>query len=157
MGLYESFKTSPRLETEGIWLDLDHSRILITRAGGKNSQVIAEAEKIARTHKRALDLMGEGQAKKLFHKVYSEIIVIDWLTKDSEGSLDENGAPCQEGHEGDRYTRGISGPGSQIMEFNRENVTKTFDDLPDLFRIIKDTAEDGSLFRQELLKGIEGN
>lgn len=158
MGLYEKMKTSPRLETEGIWLEIDDTRIRIGRAGGKNTKFVTAAEKIAREHKRSLDLMGEEQGRKLFGKIFAEIIVLDWLTRSKDGVLDDEGQPAEEGRlETDRWVRGISGPGGSIIDFTVENVLKTFDDLPDLLRLIKETAEDASLFRQELLKDVEGN
>jgi len=159
MGLYDKMKTSPRLETEGIWLQLDDTRIRIARAGGKNTKFIVAAEKIAREHKRSLDLMGEEQGRKLFSKLYAEIIVLDWLTQKDDGDLSEDGLAFPESPEpGEkRWTRGISGPDGQVKEFTHENVLATFDDLPDLLRLIKETAEDASLFRQSILKGIEGN
>lgn len=157
MSLYSSMKTSPRLESEGIWLDLGHTRIRLARAGGKNTKFITAAEKIAREHKRSLDLIGEEKGRKLFSKLFAEVVVLDWLTKQDDGDLDDMGVAISEGYEGDRYNRGISGPNDELIEFNVENVLKTFDDLPDLLRVIKETAEDPSLFRQELLKGIEGN
>jgi len=167
MALYEKMKTSPRLESEGIWLQIDDTRIRLGRAGGKNTKFLTEAEKIARTHKRALDLMGEEQGRKLFGKLYAEIIILDWLTRRDDGDLDEGGDPLadpEKAPNGDRWKRGISGPKGELVEFilpktptTVENILKTFDDIPDLLRIIKETAEDASLFRQELLKGIEGN
>lgn len=158
MGLYEKMQTSTRLETEGIWLQIDDNRIRVARAGGKNTKFIVAAEKVAREHKRALDLMGEAQGRKLFGKLFAEIIVLDWLVQDDEGDLDEEGLPISEdAPKEDRWKRGIPRPGGKIVEFNVENVLQTFDDLPDLLRVIKETAEDASLFRQELLKGIEGN
>lgn len=159
MGLYASMKTSPKLETEGIWLDLGHTRIKLARAGGKNTKFVAEAEKIARKHKRALEHMNEEQGRKLFSQLFAEKVVLDWLTKVENGSLDEDGMPAGslEGYKGDTYERGISGPDGELLEFNVENVLQTFNDLPDLLRIIKETAEDASLFRQEIIKEIEGN
>lgn len=158
MGLYEKMQTSSRLETEGIWLQIDDNRIRLARAGGKNTKFVVAAEKVAREHKRALDLMGEAQGRKLFGKLFAEIIVLDWLVQDNEGDLDEEGLPVGEGTtKEDRWKRGIPRPGGKIVDFNVENVLQTFDDLPDLLRVIKETAEDASLFRQELLKGIEGN
>lgn len=159
MGLYDKMKTSPRLETEGIWLEIDDTRIRLARAGGKNTKFVAAAEKIAREHKRSLDLMGEEQGRKLFAKLYAEIIVLDWLKQSDEGELDEEGAAFPENAEPNdkRWVRGISGPDGELLEFSVENVLKTFDDLPDLLRLIKETAEDAALFRQSILKGIEGN
>lgn len=158
MGLYEKMQTSSRLETEGIWLQIDDNRIRLARAGGKNTKFIVAAEKVAREHKRALDLMGEAQGRKLFGKLFAEIIVLDWLVQDDEGDLDEEGLPIDpETSEVERWKRGIPRPGGKVVDFNVDNVLQTFDDLPDLLRVIKETAEDASLFRQELLKGIEGN
>lgn len=159
MGLYEKMQTSPRLESEGIWLEFDDTRIRLARAGGKNTKFIVAAEKIAREHKRALDLMGEEQGRKLFSKLYAEIIVLDWLTQRDDGDLDEDGLPFPENPPADtrRWKRGISRPGNQIVDFTVENVLETFKDLPDLLKLVKETAEDASLFRQELVKEIEGN
>lgn len=158
MGLYSKMKTSPRLETEGIWLQIDDTRIKVGRAGGKNTKFTVAAEKIAREHKRALSLMGEEQGRKLFAKLFAEVIVLDWLTQSDDGDLDEDGDAAPDDLPKDkRWKRGISGPDGSLLEFTVENVLKTFDDLPDLLRIIKETAEDASLFRQELLKEVEGN
>jgi len=158
MGLYDKMKTSPRLESEGIWLQIEDTRIRLARAGGKNTKFITAAEKIAREHKRSLDLMGEEQGRKLFAKLYAEIIVLDWLTKSKDGDLDEDGNKAPEDlPEDKRWKRGISGPNDELREFNVENILRTFDDLPDLLRIVKETAEDAALFRQSLLKDIEGN
>lgn len=165
MGLYEKMKTSPRLESEGIWLQIDDTRIRLARAGGKNTKFIAAAEKIAREHKRVLDLLNEEQGRKLFGRLYAEIIVLDWLTRSEDGDLDEDGETAGDSvPKSERWKRGISGPDGKLVEFvlpknqiTIENILKTFDDIPDLLRLIKETAEDASLFRQELLKGIEGN
>lgn len=158
MGLYDKMKTSPKLESEGIWLQIDDTRIRLARAGGKNTKFITAAEKIAREHKRSLDLMGEEQGRKLFSKLYAEIIVLDWLTKAKDGNLDEDADQAAEDlPEDKRWKRGISGPDGEVRDFNVENVLKTFDDLPDLLRIVKETAEDAALFRQSLLKDVEGN
>jgi hypothetical protein len=167
MGLYQKMQTSSRLESEGIWLQIDDTRIRLSRAGGKNTKFIAAAEKIQREHKRALDLIGEEQGRKIFGKIFAEIIVLDWLTRSDDGLLDEDGEVLVEPEKVlkiNRWKRGISGPNGELVEFlmpktatTVENILKTFDDIPDLLRMVKETAEDASLFRQDLLKGIEGN
>lgn len=157
MGLYESMQTSPRLETEGIWLDLNHTRIRLARAGGKNTKFIAAAEKIAREHKRALNQFTEAAGRKLFSKLYAEVVVLDWLTRTEEGDLNEFAEIVTNEPPEARFKRGISRPGGKIVDFNVENVMETFEDIPDLLPMLKETAEDASLFRQELLKDIEGN
>lgn len=157
MGLYESMRTSPKLEMEGIWLDLGHTRIRLARAGGKNTKFMAAAEKVARENKRALNLLNEEAGRKLFAKLYAEVIVLDWLTKAEDGDLDEFGQVPDADYEGPKFKRGIDRPDGNIVEFNVANVIQTFDDIPDLLPLLKETAEDSQLFRQELLKDIEGN
>lgn len=158
MGLYEKMQTSPRLESEGIWLEVADNRIRLARAGGKNTKFIAAAEKIAREHKRSLDLMTEEQGRKLFSKLYAELIVLDWLVKNPNGDLDEMGESVGDDHPKDEcWVRGCPRPAGVIVDFNIENVLETFNDLPDFLKLVKETAEDPALFRQELLKGIEGN
>lgn len=159
MGLYNKMKTSPRLESEGIWLEVDDNRIRLARAGGKNTKFIAAAEKVARENKRALQYMNEEQGRKVFGKLFAELIVLDWLIVDPEGTLDEMGEVLGE-HQGNgvtRYTRGIPGPNNEVKEFNVENVLVIFDDIPDLLKMIKETAEDASLFRQAILEEVRGN
>jgi len=158
MGLYDKMKTNSRLESEGIWLEIDDTRIKLARAGGKNTKFLVAAEKVAREHKRALDLMGEEKGRKIFGKLFAEVIVLDWLTQSDDGNLDEDGVPF-DGEPGakTRWKRGISGPNGELREFNVKNIMETFDDLPDLLKTIKETAEDPSLFRESLLKEIEGN
>ena len=158
MGLYKSIKTNDKLEQEGIWLHVGGTRIRLARAGGKNTKFITAVEKVARENKRALEFMNESSSRKLYFKLYAEHVVLDWLTEDAKGTLDEMGqATAEDNFEGERYVRGISGPDDVVVDFNKENVLKTFDDLPDLFIMIKQTAEDPSLYRQELLDGVSGN
>lgn len=156
MGLYESMQTSQRLESDGIWLDLGHTRILLARAGGRNTKFIAEAERIARKNKRALDQMGEAQGRKMFGRIFAETIVRDWLTLRKDGNLNEFGQPATEDDE-HKYVRGIDRPDGEIVEPTADNIAQTFDDIPDLLRIVKETAEDPELYKQSLVADIEGN
>ena len=155
MGLYENMKTSPKLESEGIWLDLDHTRIKLGRAGGKNSKYVQALEKIMREYKRGIDQLSNDQSTKLFAKLYAETIVFDWLTKDESGDLDELGHAFSV--DGLRYKRGISGPDGDIIEPTVVNITQTLLDIPDLQLMIKQTVEDATLYRAALVEGIAGN
>ena len=155
MGLYENMKTSPKLESEGIWLDLDHTRIKLGRAGGKNSKYVQALEKIMREYKRGIDQLSNEQSTKLFSKLYAETIIFDWLTKDDNGELDELGRAFSV--DGLRYTRGISGPDGDIIEPTVVNITQTLLDIPDLQLMIKQTVEDASLYRAALVESIAGN
>lgn len=163
MGLYSKMKTSSRLENEGIWLQIDETRIKLGRAGGKNSKFAVASEKLSREHKRAINLMSESQARPLFAKLYAENVVLDWLTKRPDGDLDEQGEPQEltEETKDNRWSRCISSENEKgeevFIEYNTQNVLRTFSDIPDLLNTVKETAEDPSLFRQSLLTSIQGN
>lgn len=157
MGLYDSMKTNDRLERDGIWLDLEHTRIKLGRAGGKNSKFVVAMEKVMREHKRTIDFMSDEQGRKLFNKVYADTVVIDWLTKKDDGELDEMGRDISAEAITVRYSRGIEGPGGELLPFTTDNVAETLFNLPDLTIIIKETAEDSNLFKDKLVKGIVGN
>lgn len=157
MGLYESLKTSDHLERQGIWLDLDHTRLRLGRAGGKNVKYNAAMSAVLAEHKRTLEFMPDEQGRRLFNEVYANTVILDWLTKDAKGTLNEVGSEIDEGYNGIRYSRGIEGPDGKIIPFTPANVVTTLMALPDLAVMIKETAEDVNLFKEKLVKDISGN
>lgn len=154
MGLYESMQTSKQLENNGIWLDLEHTQILLARAGGANTKFNAAAEKIAREHKRvmAMDLMSSEKGKQLIFALYAEHVVLDWETQVPEGYT----GPEAPGHV-PGYVKGIARPGGVIVPVTTENIEETFRDLEAVFLVLKETAESHSGFKQSLLEGVSGN
>lgn len=157
--LYGSLKTSAKLESEGVWLDLGHSRIRLARAGGANQKFNAAAERIARDHKRTiqLDLMSTEKGRELVRDLYTQTVIVDWLTADDEGTLDDDGDEAPADYTGQKYTRGLSMADGEIGECNIANVTTVLTDLPDLLLIIKDTAESLTFYRRALIENITGN
>lgn len=159
-GLYTSMSTSKDLENKGIWLDLDHSRIRLARAGGGNQKYNAAAERIANEHRRVfqLGLMTSSKGKEILRKLYSDTVVLDWLTKDANGELDEEGERITDAdYDGIRYTRGIGQPDGTIGEFSKPNVIKVLTDLDDLLVMIKETAESLTYYRKDLIEEVAGN
>lgn len=160
-GLYASMSTSKDLENKGIWLDLDHSRILLARAGGQNVKFNAAAERIANEHRRVFQhgLMSSAKGKEILRKLYADTVVLDWLTKTADGTLDGEGAPLPETVPDDtaRYTRGIGQPDGTVGEFNKANVIKVLTDLDDLLVMVKDTAESLTYYRKSLVEDVTGN
>jgi hypothetical protein len=51
----------------------------------------------------------------------------------------------------------VTGPDGKPLEFSKENAVKLFTDLPDLFKDIRETAEDMTLFKLELDEADAGN
>lgn len=138
MSLRDSFKTSPKLETEGVLLELGNTRIRVARAGGSNQKYNAAMERISAKHQRAIThgLLENKQAMAILHEVYADHIILDWETRENDE------VPWQEG---------IEGPNGDIIPATKENIIATFKELPDLFLEIKSTAESIQFFRQSIL------
>lgn len=158
-GLYASLATSKDLETGGIWLDLDHTRIRLARAGGQNVKYNAAAEKIARDNRRIFEhgLMTSAKGKEILRVLYADTVVLDWLSRSSDGTLDEDGEIAGDDYEGPYYVRGVGQPDGSIGDFTKANVIKAFLDLEDLLIMVKETAESLTAFRKELVADVSGN
>lgn len=136
MGLYNTFKTNPQYEIEGIWveyglLDGDESRPIrfkIARAGGQNKAFQKALEKATRPYRRALQsgMLDDKVADRLYKQVFAETVVLDWTNV-----TDDTG---------------------DVLEFNTENVLKVLNDLPDLFADLREQSGNAALYREELLE-----
>lgn len=160
-GLYSSMATSKDLENKGVWLDLDHSRILLARAGGQNVKYNSAAERIANEHRRVFQhgLMTSAKGKELLRRLYADTVVLDWLSKDASGTLDGEGNTIASDYPESepRYVRGIGQPDGSIGEFNKQNVIKVFTDIEDLLVMVKETAESLTYYRKDLIEEVAGN
>lgn len=147
--LYEKMKTSPKLEQEGIELNIgDLLKFQIGRAGGSNQKFNSLAAKLAKEHKRAIDneLLSDAKGMALMHELFAEAVVFNvW----SNVNPDENGEP--------EWREGIIQPDGELAPVTFENVVKLFKDLPDVFLQVKDTAESMTYFRASLVEGVVKN
>lgn len=139
MSLYKLFKTNENLETDGIWLEYGQTadgkpiRIKIARAGGHNVAFSKALEKATRPYKKAIQtgMLDNKTADRLYKEVFAETVVLDWIN--------------------------VEGPDGQPMEFNKENVLKLFEDLPDLFVDLREQSANVALFRDEVRETDLGN
>ena len=139
MSLYKLFKTDEKLETDGVWLEYGQTeqgkpiRIKIARAGGRNVAFAKALEKATRPYRKAIQTgtLDDKTATRLYQEVFADTVVLGW----------EN----------------VEGPDGQPLEFNKENVLKLFEDLPDLFADLREQANNVSLFREEVLEADLGN
>jgi hypothetical protein len=139
MSLYKRFKTDPKIEKEGVLLDFGKNSkgaqiyIRVARAGGANQAYLNRMEARAKPHRRSIqnDTIERVTLEKLILDVYAETVVLGW-----ENVEDENG---------------------NELPFNKDNVIKLFTDLPDVYEEVKDQAQKGALYRQELLEADAKN
>lgn len=149
MGLYSSFKTSPKLEKEGIWRDFGHCRILLARAGGSNQKYNIIMEKYGKDNLRALQagLIGNDKAMGMLHDAYTNSVILAWETNVSGDDANPQWEPGIENPDGS----------GNLLPFNNENVKATLKALPDLFMELKATAENQQFYLASIIEGAVKN
>ena len=133
MSLFDRYQTDEKCEIEGVWITYgDGVELLIARAGGSNGEYKRKIEKFARRHKRDLEqnTLTEVQTLPVFHKVYSETIVLGWRT-------------LVKG----KYVDTVSNADGKPMQFNPRNCVRLFEKLPDFFKQIQDDATNLEYFK----------
>lgn len=126
---YAAYKTDESRETKGVILDLgDAGKYRIARAGGANQKFQKRLAAITKPYRRAIQTgnIDEKLADSLMAKVYAETVLLSW--------------------------EDVTGEDGQPLPFNVDNAVKLFTDLPDLFKDIRQTADDASLFRLDIVE-----
>lgn len=134
LGPYALFGTDEDVEKDGLWLDYSSKfRIKIARAGGSNRKFSQLLDAKLKPYKRLIDMdkMDEEVLKNVLIDVFASTVVLDW--------------------------KGVTDRAGKAMAFNKENVIKLFNDLPDLFADVRKSAMNASLFRKELAEAEAGN
>lgn len=147
VSLRNALKTSPELETKGIWLERGNTRVLLRRAGGANTAFNSAMADIATEHGRAIKhkLMSDDKANTLLYETYAEHVVVAWETNTG---TDLN----------PKWVSGIeTEDGEGLAPVTLENVVAYWRDVPDWFIECKETAENLQYFRQALVESIVKN
>lgn len=144
--LRTAFKTSKKLETEGITFEVADTRLVLARAGGANEKYNAAMTAIAEKHKRAIanNLLSDPVQRRMLYEVYAEHVVLKWETNIGTDEKPE-------------WVSGIRDDNDKIIEASFENIVAAFHDMPDFFLEVKATAEGAQYYRESLIKGIAGN
>lgn len=122
---YADFETDTDLERNGVWMDFGAYRIKIAASGSENPEFMTcYAEKLKPIrHALATKKLDEEVERKMLIEAYAETVVKDW-----ENVTDRSGA---------------------AMEFSVENVIKLFTDLPRLFALVRNHAQNLVNFKVE--------
>jgi hypothetical protein len=124
---YGAYKTDENRERTGVKLDLGEAgKFQIARAGGGNSNFEKRLQAVTKPYRRAIQTgnIDKKIADRLLAETYADTVLLGW--------------------------EGVSGEDGKELPFNRDNAIKLFTDLPDLFKEIRETAEDATLYRAEL-------
>lgn len=133
MSLFKQFKTDASLETKGVIIQYGYTednkpiQIKICRAGGANTAYSRVLESKVKPYRRQIqnDTMDRDTMIAIMREVFADTVVIGW-----ENVQDQDG---------------------NDLAFNRTNVIKLFEELPELFEDIQAQANNVAIFREEIL------
>ncbi len=138
MTMYENFKTSETLETQGVVIDYGDFRVTLARAGGANKRFGKVFEAKTKPYRRAIqtETMDEGVAMRILSETYAETAIKLWEVKDADGNWKE----------------GIEAPDGSTLPFDVRSILSTFENIPDLFADIREQAGMAALYREMVLE-----
>jgi len=121
------FKTSTKLEQEGIWLDYGDFRIKISRASSSNKRYRKRLEDKMKPHRRAIanETMNNDLAERLTREVWAEGIVLGWDSPLGDNVMPYKGAP---------------------FPFSVDSCKELFEALPDLYLDVREQSQRMALF-----------
>lgn len=143
MSLFKNLKTNTDLEVKGVWLNFGDAEIKIARAGGANIEYAKAEDRYFEPHRRAADLgiLAEDVANEALRNVFTDTVILGWRTKQADGT----------------YVDTIEGPDGQPLTFTRDNVMMVMKELPELFRMIRQYANQWKIFQQRSREIASGN
>ncbi|HRD16484.1 MAG TPA: hypothetical protein PK181_06640 [Methanothrix soehngenii] len=133
MGMYDTFKTDPTREQEGVWLDYGDFRIRVAHAGQGNKRYVAYAEKALRPVRQAMNAgaLSNERSMNIMADIYAKTIILDWQVLQDDKT----------------WKTGIEAEDGSILPFNNESVELTLKALPNLFSDIQSQASSIANFR----------
>lgn len=142
--MFTQFETDKNLEKNGIVLDYGDFRVTIARAGGANRKYNRTLEFVSKPYRRAIDnkTIAVEKAEEIMMQVATQSLVLLWEVREVKEAKKEG--------EEDKVTwkSGIHARDGGVIDFTRDNVMLTFQQLPDLFHDINGQAETAANFRK---------
>ena len=142
MSLYKDFKTSEKLEVDGVRFLNGTYAYTIARSGGANKKFQKLFERLARPHRRQMDngTLDPVVAERIMREVYAKTVVLKWETLQDE-----------------EWVEGIELEDGSLVPATSSVLAEVFLDLPDLFTQIMEDAKSTSYFRIEGMEDDSGN
>ena len=142
MSLYKDFKTSEKLEVDGVRFENGTYAYTLARSGGANKKFQKLFERLARPHRRQLDngTLDNVVAERLMRQVFAKTVVIRWETLRD-----------------DEWVEGIELEDGTVVPATPDTLVGVFEDLPDLFTQITEDAKSTAYFRQAGMEEDSGN
>lgn len=139
MNLFKQFATDPQAEKDGIRFEIgvnsqgETIAFQIARAGGQNVRYVKAIEAKTKPYRMQIQAgtIDPEIAARLMREVFAESVVIGW-----EGVEDENG---------------------QLLTYSPEAAATLFEQLPELYALLQEQAQNVALYRKEVLDNVAKN
>lgn len=136
--LYELFKTEEDYEIDGVWQDFGSTRIKIARSGGKNTAYLKAFKKVMKRYNKVnIEALSEEDQDMIMAEIFAGSVIKAWEIKDEK----------------DKWKSGIlllNKGKKEEVPFSIENVKKCLLDLPDLFSLLRQNADNIKTFQKEV-------
>ena len=142
MSLSKAFGTNPDLETAGVVVVLGQAKneagqpvdtsIIVRRSGGANTAFQAELRKLSKPYQRQFQLgtVSAEVSERIYRDAFVNEVIAGWNNVEMS---DVTGIATDTG----------------FAEFSRENVTKLITNLPKVYEILRETADNHASFQDE--------
>lgn len=139
MNLFKQFATDPQAEKEGVRFEIgvnsqgETIAFQIARAGGQNIRYAKAIEAKTKPYRMQIQAgtIDPEIAARLMREVFAESVVIGW-----EGVEDENG---------------------HLLTYSTEAAATLFEQLPELYALLQEQAQNVALYRKEALDNVAKN
>ena len=139
MNLFKQFATDPQAEKDGIRFEIgvnsqgETIAFQIARAGGQNVRFAKSMESKTKPYKTQIQTgtIDPETAARLMREVFAESVVIGW-----EGVEDEGG---------------------KLLQYSPEAAATLFEQLPELYALLQEQAQNVALYRKEVLDNVAKN
>ena len=145
MNPFNMFETNVNEELDGVWNDFGDFKVLLARAGGKNTIWFKEMNKeVKEAGVATVDALDDGQLETLIRKVFVKSVIKDHQIKDEKGKFKQG--VCVRKKEK-----------VEIVPFTVENTILMFEQLPEYYKKLSKWAEDYRTFRMKIEEEQEKN
>lgn len=142
-GMYNTFKTDPTREQEGVWLDYGDFRIRVAHAGNGNKKYVSYAERALRPVRQAMNAgaLSNERSMAVMADIYATTVILGWQVMQEDGS----------------WKDGIEAENGELLPVNKECIEQTLKNLPALFSDIQGQASSIANFRAAEVEEESGN
>lgn len=135
--LYDIFGTEENFEVNGIWQDFGSTRIKLARSGGKNTAYLKAFKRVMKRYNKVnIEALSDKDQDMIMAEIFANSVIKAWEIKDEKDNWKSGIILLKDGKK-------------EIVSFNIDNAKQCLIDLPDLFSVLRSTADNIKTFQKE--------